>query len=91
MQECVCLVSLNVLFIVGLVAAIIGGASVICISGGGGGATSVAVFDTLCSTLCSGGGTYGTLCRLPGGRIQWWSGLVSVRVVSSKRCDANFF
>ncbi len=78
MQECVCLVSLNVLFIVGLGAAIIGGASIICIRGGGGGATSTTVFDTLCSTHCSGGGTYGTLCRSPGGRIQRWSGLVSV-------------
>jgi hypothetical protein len=64
----------NVLFVVGLGAAIIGGASVIRMMGGGGGATSVAMSDTLCSNLCSGGGTYGTLCRLPGGRIQWWSG-----------------
>jgi hypothetical protein len=82
-RECVCLVSLNVLFVVGLGAAIIGGASVICISGGGGGAISVAVFDPLCSTLCSDGITYGTLCRSPGVRIQWWSGLVSV-------CEATF-
>jgi hypothetical protein len=88
--ECDRFVKRNVLFVVGLGAAIIGGASVIHMMGGGGGATSVAMSDTLCSTLCSGGGTYGTLCRLPGGRIQWWSGLVSVRVVPSLQCDANF-
>jgi hypothetical protein len=88
--ECDRFVKRNVLFVVGLGAAIIGGASVIHMMGGCGGATSVAMSDTLCSTLCSGRGTYGTLCRSPSGRIQWWSGLVNVWVVSSLQCGANF-
>jgi hypothetical protein len=88
--ECDRIVKRNVLFVVVLGAAIIGGVSVIPMMGGVGGATSVAMSDTLCSTLCSGGGTYGTLCRSPGGRIQWWSRLVSVQVVLFSQCDANF-
>ncbi len=73
-RECVCSVNLNVHLVVGLGAVIIGGASVILISGWGGGASWLLVSITLCSTLCSGGRTYGARWRSPGGKnpmVQW--------------------
>jgi hypothetical protein len=62
--EGVHLVSFNDCLVIGFRAAMIGGALVICVSGGD---NSIVLFVpmlvhlTLCSTLCSGGGTYGTL------------------------------
>jgi hypothetical protein len=59
--KCICLVNLRVCLAVESGTIIIGGASVICRSSG---ASAWVTGVTLCSTLCSGSATMGTLCRL---------------------------
>ncbi len=73
--KCVLLVNLRVCFAVGLGAATMGGASVICCRGS---ALAWWLGVTLCSTLCSGWVMMSTLCRLPRGISHSWVWLVSV-------------
>ncbi len=73
--KCVHLVNLRTHLVVGLGAAMIGGASVIHRI-----ALEGVALCTLCSTICSMGEITGTLCRSPGGDIHSYIGHLSVHL-----------
>jgi hypothetical protein len=75
-QECGHFVNFNACLVVGLGAAMIGGASVMRVSTGCGSlwmfSLSTSPPITLYSTLCSCGGIYGVNFGSAGGRSHWW-------------------
>ncbi len=97
-HECVRFVKRSACLVVGLGANMIGGASEIHASSCGGmlfvGSASSSVtlcLGTLClDTPCSLGGTYGTLCRSPCGRIHLCPGCVRLYLGSLSCPAANF-